>query len=136
MRGGGAGGRESERSKREEEGRTRSLIPLRLSRDRGGYTSQFEVSPEGGEVLNKNFLQRASAPGSPRSMPLPIYTPPGRFLDVTQRSSNVALQLRDIQKPATKENIAIVTKSKNFRVYKRCLCFIFENDTSFTLFVK
>ena len=42
---------------------------------------------------------------------------PAVFLDVTQRSSNVALQLRDIQKTATKENRAIVTKSKNFSVY-------------------
>ena len=62
---GGAGGRESERSKREEEGRKRSLIPLRLSRDRGGYTSQFEVSPEGGEVLNKKFFTESLSSGIP-----------------------------------------------------------------------
>ena len=63
--GGRGGERESERSKREEEGRTRSLIPLRLSRDRGGYTSQFEVSPEGGEVLNKKFFTESLSSGIP-----------------------------------------------------------------------
>ena len=135
----GAAGRGGERV-REVKGKKRAgralSSPFGSAATGVGIQVNLKSLPKEGRYSTKSFLQRASAPGSPRSMPLPIYTPPGRFLDVTQRSSNVALQLRDIEKPATKENIAIVTKSKNFSVYKRCLCFIFENDTSFTHFVK